>query len=328
MSKKRVAELARLGGLHTATKAGMGGESLAAGTLQGFLVAASWTRRGNQAGVYCLVRFKPDSWTGGPEALRTAASESRELMEALNKKKVPGALLKGLELGPDGFLLFWPYSFFTPKPDRVLAILRALTALAARYAQPIGGTCEDCGTQSGVQTMLADWIPVSVCRGCQLRQDAEAQQEEEAYARLEPNPVLGITYGLGMAFALALAWGGVAFVINRIFVLGGILIGFSIAWAINKGMGKVNLVGRALTVLLTLASVFAGDYVFILLSSAKHLDRTLDLDLAFSVANRFLEIEFSEASGYLSLLFALIGAGYILYINRPPTFRKHYQPLG
>jgi len=327
MSKKKVCELAQLAGLRVAKKAGFNGESFAVGDLQGFLVTAAWTRKGNQAGVSIHVRFKSQSWSGGPEGLRTAAAESQELKEVLRKKKVPASLLKALVQGPDSIGLFWRYSFFAPKPSTVLGILRALTGIAARFAQPIAGTCESCGASSGVEVMLADWIPVSVCSNCRLRQDAEAQRQEEEYTRLESNAVLGIAFGVGAALVLGALWGGIAFGIHRIFAYGAILIGIAIAWAINKGMGKVNLLGRVLTVLLTLGSVFWGDYVCILLSSAKHLDTSIGFGLATAVAQHFFEIEFSEGSGFLSLLFGLIGAGYVLYSNRPPKFRKHYQSI-
>jgi len=240
---------------------------------------------------------------------------------------VPGSLLKGLTPGPDLRSRFWQYSLFSPKASTLLGILRVLTGVAQRFAQPIGGACESCGATSGAQICLADWVPVSICSNCRLRQDAEAQRQEEEYVRADSNAVLGIAFGVGMALALGLAWGGIAYGINRIFAYGAILIGVAIAWAINKGMGKVNLLGRVLTVLLTLGTVFWGDYVFILLSAAKHLDKPLGLELATVVAQKFFEIEFSEGSGFLSLLFGLVGAGYILYGNRPPKFRKHYQPI-
>ncbi len=53
----------------------------------------------------------------------------------------------------------------------------------------------------------------------------------------------------------------------------------------------------------------------------------MTLDLARRVAQHFVEINYSAGSGGISLFFALIGAGSILYSNRPPVFRKHYQPL-
>jgi hypothetical protein len=45
-------------------------------------------------------------------------------------------------------------------------------------------------------------------------------------------------------------------------------------------------------------------------------------------AQHFFEANFQNGSGYISLLFALVGAGYILYMNRPPRFRVTYEPLG
>ncbi len=327
MSKKKVRELAQLAGLRVVQKPGFMGESFAVGDMQGFLVTAAWTRKGNQAGVLLQVRFRSQTWSGGPDGLRMGVDNSLELKEALRKKNVPSALLKALTQAPDTLGLFWQYSFTSPKPSTILVALKVLAGIAQRYAQPIGSTCESCGATSGTQTCLADWVPVSICSNCRLRQDVEAQKQEEDYTHLESNALLGIVFGVGAALLLGLAWGGIAYGINRIFAYGAILIGVAIAWAINKGMGKVNLLGRILTVLLTLGTVFWGDYVFILLSSAKQMDRPIGFELASDVARQFFEIEFSDGSGFMSLLFCLIGAGYILYANRPPTFRKHYQSI-
>jgi len=327
MSKKKVYELAQLAGLHVVKKPGFLGERFAVGSLKDFLVTAAWARRGNQAGVALQVRFKAGTWSGGPHGLHEAFAESQELKEALGKKKVPGALSKALVLGPDSLALFWQYSFGSPKASTIHGVLKVLTGIAQRFAQPIGSSCESCGSSSGTQTCLADWIPVSICTNCRLRQDAEAQRQEEEYLRKESNDFLGIAFGVCTALLLGLLWGGIAYGIERIFAYGAILMGLAIAWAINKGMGKVNLLGRILTVLLTLGAVFWGDYVFILLSAAHHLDRAIGLDLAKLVAQQFFTIEFSEGSGTTSLLFGLIGAGTILYSNRPPSFRKQYQAI-
>ncbi len=139
--------------------------------------------------------------------------------------------------------------------------------------------------------------------------------------------MLGTLAGLGAAAGCALLWGGIAYGLHRIFLYGGILIGIGIAWSVNKGMGKVNLYGRCLTVALTVASVLAGDFFFLWLSAADELHEPLTLDLARRLWSHFVEIEFADSSGYLSVLFGLIGAIFVLYTNRPPVAKRVFVPI-
>jgi hypothetical protein len=85
--------------------------------------------------------------------------------------------------------------------------------------------------------------------------------------------------------------------------------------------------GRGVTVTLTIVAVIAGDFLFIVLTAAKSLNRPIDAALFGDVARAFLGIEFSEGSGWLSLLFAILGAIYILYVNRPPVSKRKMVPV-
>ena len=327
MSAKNLEALSSLSGLRRVAR-GPWGRPAAAGRIDGFPVAAAYVQINRRNGVAFLVRFAKGSWSGGPEGLAAFARESESLKEALGKKEVPKDFLKSLTLLPDGFTAFWPYSLFQPKPPAVLAVLKALLQVAAKGAKPMDTGCEACGKDSREGLWLADGVPMTICGGCRQGQDAEAQRRQEAYDRLESNLFLGAIYGLVTAAVLAAAWGGIAFAINRIFLWGAIGIGIALAWAVNKGMEKVNTAGRAMTVALTLTTVLAGDYLFILLSASREVEGGLSLRLASAVARQFWAIEFNEGSGWLSLLFALVGAGYILYVNRPPRFQVRYEPLG
>lgn len=327
MSAKRLNALAALSGLKRTAKGPWGGPAVA-GSLQGFPVAVAWTRTDRQAAVSILVRFAKGSWTGGPDGLKGLAEGSEPLRAAFGKSVVPKAVLKRLTLLDDGVLLTWPFSFFSPKAEQAFAVLQALVGLVARVAKPVAGSCEGCGRETREGLWLADGVPSRICGGCRQSQDAEALRLMEAYDRLESNPLLGLLYGLAAAALLAGLWGGVAYALNRIFLWGAIGIGVALAWAVNKGMAKVNLFGRILTVLLTVGTVLAGDYLFILLTVAKEAEGGLSLGLAQVLASRFWQLEFAEASGAMSLLFGLVGAGYVLYANRPPRFQVRYEPLG
>jgi hypothetical protein len=168
---------------------------------------------------------------------------------------------------------------------------------------------------------------VRVCTPCRLRQDLEAERQEAEYAQRDSNPLLGTLAAAGTAAALALAWGGIAYATNHVYAYLAVFMGIAIAWSMNKGMGKVNLYGRALTVVLTLGAVVAGDYVFILLAVSRQLAAPLSTALAATVAREFGRLAYGEGTGFISLLFGVIGAGYILYVNRPPVFKKHFRSL-
>lgn len=327
MTQKRLVRLAELTQLKTVAR-GPWQKPAVVGSMGGFPVAASWNRTDRQAQVSFLVRFAKGSWSAGPEGLTAFASASEELREATGKKTVPKHLLKSFELLEDGILCHWAFSLFGPKPEAVAAVLKVLVGFAAKAAKPVAEQCEGCGRESREGLWMANGVPVRICAPCRASQDEQARRAQEAYDGLVSNPLAGILYGVVAGVVLAALWGGVAYLINRIFLWGAIGIGVALAWAINRGMEKVNHFGRALTVLLTLATVLAGDYLFILFSAAREVDGGLSLSLASAVARNFYEVDFKEGSGGVSLLFALVGAAYILYVNRPPAFRVKYEPIG
>lgn len=327
MTKKRLVRLSELTGLKAVPKGPWQGPAVA-GSVRGFPVAVAWTRNDRQAQATLLVRFAKGSWTAGPEGLKQFAESSEELRAAVGKKTLPKALLKSFQLLEDGLLCQWPYSFFAPRPEAVAAVLKVLVAFAERAAKPVSEQCEGCGRETREGLWMADGVPVRVCTPCRASQDEQARRAQEAYQAMASNPLAGLLYGLATGAVLAVAWGGIAYLIHRIFLWGAIGIGVALAWTINRGMEKVNHFGRALTVLLTLATVLAGDYLFILFSAAQESEGGLSLRLASAVATHFYEVDFQNGSGFVSLLFALVGAGYILYVNRPPRFRVTYEPLG
>src|SRR5512133_240518 len=327
MTQKRLVRLAELTHLKIVAKGPWEGPA-AVGSMQGFPVAVAWTRIEGQTRVSFLLRFAKGSWSAGPEGLASFAKSSEELQEATGKKAVPKNMLKSLQLMEDGILCHWAFSLFGPKPEAIAAVLKALLGLVVKAAKPVAEQCEGCGRETREGLWTADGVPMRICTPCRASQDEEARRAKEAYDRLVSNPLAGLLYGAAVGIVLAVLWGGIAYLINRIFLWGAIGIGVALAWAINRGMEKVNLFGRMLTVFLTLATVIVGDYLFILFSAAKAVEGGLNLRLAVLVAQEFFEADFKHGSGYVSLLFPLVGAAYILYVNRPPKFQVKYEPLG
>ncbi|HEU4403089.1 MAG TPA: hypothetical protein VFT43_13395 [Candidatus Polarisedimenticolia bacterium] len=328
MAAKNVAALAQMLNLSITSKGGPLGPAGAAGSIEGYPVAVAWGARQKQSSLVVLVRFRKESLKAAPGDLAETVATSPEILAATGRRKISGAERQALAVGPDALVYYWDYSLRAPKPEAAAALVRALLALVKGMAAPVGSDCEICGGARTAELFSVNGALIGVCSGCRQRMGEEDRRAAEEYAGRPSNPLLGTAAGVAAAMVMALLWGGVAYSINRIFLWGGILIGVAIAWSINKGMGKVNLYGRGLTVLLTIASVLLGDFFFLWLSAAQELQEPVSLDLAGRLAPHFLTLEFSESSGYLSVLFGLVGAIYILFANRPPAMTRVFAPVG
>jgi hypothetical protein len=326
MATKLTSRLAEILGLSTVGKGGPFGPS-AVGAIEGFPVGAAWANVNRVSVVALLIRYRKGSLTVTVDALKQEIAASPEVLKAIGRKKLTGAEIKMMSAGEGALTFFWQYSLRAPKPEAAAELVRVILKLIAARAKPVGGTCEACERSSG-ELFCVDGVPNILCAACRERAGEEDRRLAEAYEAQTSNPGLGTLGGVVACVVMALAWGLVAYSLNRIFLYGGILIGLAIAWAVNKGMGKINTYGRVLTVALTLTSVLLGDFFFVTLISSDQLNTPLNLDLASAVADHFLEIEFAGADGYLSLLFGLIGAVYILYKNRPPVGRREMVPVG
>jgi hypothetical protein len=77
----------------------------------------------------------------------------------------------------------------------------------------------------------------------------------------------------------------------------------------------------------TVASVLFGDAIFYTLMVMKHQHVPFSGKLLNVVVVHLWQIE-SQGSGVLSLVLALIGAGYALCSARKPKVQAVFQPLG
>jgi hypothetical protein len=170
-------------------------------------------------------------------------------------------------------------------------------------------------------------IPKYICAGCQEEVHHELDQAAMAYEAIEPNYPNGLVLGIGAALLGGIAWGVVAYAINRIFLYGAILIGYFVAAGVIKGTKKVTPFGQVIVPILTVASVLFGDAIFYALVVMKQENVPFSGKLLKAILVNLYEIE-SKGSGILSLVFALVGAGYALYAARKPKFKAAFEPLG
>lgn len=325
MTKNHVA-LASLLKIETMDRSGPVGVASAAGSLDGFPVAVAWTKQDRASIVRIVVRCRRASLSSSPESIRGSIESNPKILAALGRKKLSSYERKSLVVAPDGIAFVWQYAFRAPKPEAVANVVRALVDVAASAARPVGAVCEKCDQQAG-ELFAIDGALTCICAGCREKAGEEDRAKIAAYAALDSRPLAGILAGVAVAALMAIAWGAVAYALDRVFLFASFLIGGAIAWAVNRAAGKVTVLGRGVTVALTIASVMAGDYIFIVLTAGKALHRSVDASLLADVAGAFLQIEFSESSGWISLLFALLGAGYILYVNRPPVAKRKMVPV-
>ncbi len=327
MSAKNVASLAQSLKLNTLQKGGPFPSPTAIGTMEGFPVAAAWTKVGAQNAVAILVRFKAGSLRTDAASLTEQIASSPDLLAALSKPKLSGAERRSIKIDEDTLRMDLPWSFKAPAPETVAAALRALHGTLSKSASPVGTACESCNGSSG-ELYCVDGMPRSICAGCRERDGAEGRRQAELYAAQSSNPLIGTVAGVAACLVMAILWGGVAYSVERIFLYGAILMGLAIAWSVNRGMGKVNLYGRVLAIALTLCSVLLGDYLFVLLSTAREWGESISLEMARLVAAEFPAMEFAGGStGWISLLFGAVGAGYVLWKNRPPALERQMVPV-
>jgi hypothetical protein len=284
----------------------------AVGTRDNYVTVIGFSHNGQAANLVILLRFKK---LEQPEQAKSA------LKSAAIKKGKLGAV-------GDNFVRWeWRYSFTKPKAEEVAKLAEDLRTAIKPVTTPFDGRCEQCASTSTQSLTLLNGMPMFICATCQEKVRRELNQAAVNYEAITPNYPNGLVLGMAAAAAAGLAWGFVAYGINRIFLYGAILIGYIVAAGVIKGTGKVTRFGQIIIPVLTVASVLFGDAIFYTLILMKEEHVAFSIRLLKAVMLHLWQIEI-QGSGVLSLLFALAGAGYALYSARKPKFQVVFQPLG
>ena len=284
----------------------------AVGTRDNYITAAGFAYNGQAASLVILLRFKKSEQ---PELVSSA------LKNANLKKGKLGAV------GSDFVRWEWKYSFTKPKAEEVAKLIEDLRAAIKPVTAAFDGRCEKCASTSTNSLTLLNGMPMFICATCQEKVRHELNQAAEQYEMITPNYPNGLVLGLGAAALGGLAWGLLAYGLNRIFLYGAILIGFAVAKGVIIGTGKVTRFGQVIIPALTVASVLFGDAIFYTLMVMKEDHIAFSGKLLKAVVLHLWQIEM-QGSGVLSVLFGLIGAGYALYAARKPKFKAQFQALG
>ena len=218
------------------------------------------------------------------------------------------------------------YSFGKPDAASVADALQELLTALKTSAAPINEKCEECGRTEPQMVLLND-VPTRYCSGCQTQVIQRLDAAATDYENLETNVPLGLLYGTGAALLGSIAWGGVAYLLHRIFLWGSIIIGLFVGKAVVTGVGKVTWTARIVIGLLTAASVAFGDTLYYALSVMSQNQMAFMSALRVVLAN-FWSLETNADAGLVSILFGLIGAGIVMYSTRKPAFRARFVTVG
>ncbi len=324
MSDKWMTELSSLSGLSHYPNQGPFAQKAGAliGDRDGYLLAIGPAVEGRQSSIKLMLRYPEMQLSESFRASVDQALENAPTFPDSERKAI-----KKMQVGADFFLWQWNYSFGKPKVDQVAALATALVDAAKQVAPKFAGKCEICKSSSTSEILLRNAVPGYFCSGCQERLRAEGDAADQAYEALPTNFPKGLLFGALAAIAGGLAWGLVAYAINYIFLWGAILIGMMVCWAVFKGIGKINIAGRVAAFVLTVASVIFGDAIFYTLALARQEKIPVSLDLLKEVLTNIVEIE-TTGENIISVLFALIGAGIVIYQKRKPKFTPEFQRLG
>jgi hypothetical protein len=284
----------------------------AVGTRDNYVTAIGFSQKGNTTVLVILLRFKKLEQT---EQVKSALKSA-----AIKKGKLG-------EIGSNFVRWEWTYAFAKPKAEEVAKLVEDLRTAIKPVTTPFDGRCEQCASTSTNSLTLLNGMPMFICATCQEKVRHELNQAAVNYEAITPNYPNGLVLGIGAAALGGLAWGLVAYGINRIFLYGAILIGYLVAAAVIKGTGKVTRFGQIAIPILTVASVLFGDAIFYTLIVMKHQHVPFSGKLLNVIVVHLWDIE-SKGSGVLSLIFGLVGAGYALYSARKPKFQAVFQPLG
>lgn len=315
MADDYVQQLAALTGLRACPGQGPYDNKAGAaiGERDGYMLAIGPAKVGDSTAIGILVRF--------PKI------EQPEMLKAGLKEAMKGRDGKA-EATEETFIQWMrTYSFGKPKAQEIADLVPPLLEAVKKVTPGFGGKCEVCRSAKASEITLLNGAPGYYCSSCQQQVLLDLNKAGQTYEELEPNHVNGIVFGAAAALGGSLAWGGVAYAINRIFLWGAIGIGALVGWAVVKGTGKVTLLGQIMIGLLTVASVLFGDVVFYTLIAMKELDAPFSMDLMKAVMGQFWEIESSAKGGWASVLFGLGGAAYAVYQFRKPKFAASFQPL-
>lgn len=315
MADNYLQEVAALTGLTHYPNQGPFGQKEGAliGARDGYLVAIgpAKTESGSAIGILICYPAAPDA-----KAIET------EIKAAKPKEGKHGGVTDS------GVQWLLHYTFKKPKAQEVVEATDALITTLKKVAPGYNGTCQMCKSARVSEILLMNSVPGYYCDSCQQQMHSELANTAQNYEQIQANFPNALALGLVAALIGSALWGGLAYAINRIFLVGAIGIGVVVTMAVIKGMGKTNLAAQVMAAVLTVGSVLLGDALFFVLVIMKETGAAFSTELVSAVLQNFVQLETDSGGGWATILFALVGAGYAIYQGRKPQFKAQFERLG
>jgi len=181
------------------------------GVLDGYMVAVGLGKgEGGHAGIKMMLRYAK---TQDPKPVKQALDPAKGKFKQITTDETTANLVR-------------TYSFSKPDAASVAEPLPGLLAAMRTCAVPIAGKCEECGRDEPQVVLLND-VPSRYCPSCQVQLKQKLDAAAIEYENLETNLPLGLLCGVAAALLGSMAWGGVAYLLHRIFLWGASLSGYS-----------------------------------------------------------------------------------------------------
>jgi hypothetical protein len=147
---------------------------------------------------------------------------------------------------------------------------------------------------------------------------------QRRYEQAEANYFLGALYGLAGSAVGGTAWALLAITTQRIFALVAIGMAWLVAWAYVKGAAKIDMPGKLIGALLTMAGIVIGDSVFYAqVVHATQPDILFHVGIGWQVFLEVLTTSPRELAG--EFIFGLIGVWYVFRYLEKPRFKPQIE---
>jgi hypothetical protein len=223
------------------------------------------------------------------------------------------------------------------KKEDFAGAIEGFAQTVAQFVTPFDvAKCESCSA-SVQQLVLANGYPTTMCAACQSKAEQENQAERKQYEATDSNLVKAFVYGLpaailgGGLWALGAYWDYDKGTYHPKFHIAlAILIGLLVAYAIKRGVGRINIAACVLASVLTAAGKIVADILFYSLILGQEQNVPLSKELLQWTAVNLWQLKWSF-SPFVAVMdgLAVLAAAAICWGMRPKfalTFKTYPMP--
>ncbi|MEO5667164.1 MAG: hypothetical protein ABIR96_03820 [Bdellovibrionota bacterium] len=283
------------------------GDESVFGETNGQAVQISYEKKGRSRFYYVRMLAKgldPSFFEGHETWLASTAIKARQL----KTEEAPA--------GSQHRTLLWGPLSFPFKDTSAQKIPPGLEVLSARIKERLGSSsrvCSYCSSSSGENMLLNNRVTV-MCSSCLSRKETEHRSASKTFDEMRPNYLSGAFAGFFGSLIGAGIWLAAIGFTQKDHLMLSLLAGFLCGWLYRKASLKVDLVGKMLIIVLTLAGFFFAQVLQIFYAIHQHhqvwdfagaLRASLD---SFSGLSSFEKVR-----GYLFPIIGAVYAGFFLF---------------